>query len=234
MGHLGTIIVHIYYHCSLIHLHPSPSIFTLWWSCYVRWWWDRYQLSSAYCQVHVGDNGCVLSCLALNSIIIRGLWLLGHLPCIRDPQACAELGHNNELDQANRWQDLAHPRPVRWDKRTGTGRARFSSFKLVVPPLQPGELGPYLVWVTWFPNHLTLEVPGVQDPDILVAMLHIMWIPRHILSCNATHYVDSRREWCCNWCIGSIETSCQNHSSCILYVDLLKLVVEIIPAVYCM
>jgi hypothetical protein len=59
---------------------------------------------------------------------------------------------------------------------------RFSSFKLVVPsPLQPREVGPYLVWSTWLPSSLSLEgtgpysdllgrnrwsmVLGVQDPN---------------------------------------------------------------------
>jgi hypothetical protein len=57
----------------------------------------------------------------------------------------------------------------------------LSSFKLVVLPLQLGEVGPYLVWSTWFPSRLPLEgirpyldllcrnqlsmVPKVQDPD---------------------------------------------------------------------
>jgi hypothetical protein len=30
-------------------------------------------------------------------------------------------------------------------------------FRLVVPPLQPGVVGPYPVWGTWFPSHLLLE-----------------------------------------------------------------------------
>jgi hypothetical protein len=29
--------------------------------------------------------------------------------------------------------------------------------RLVVSPLQPGVVGPYLVWGTWFPSRLTLE-----------------------------------------------------------------------------
>jgi hypothetical protein len=33
----------------------------------------------------------------------------------------------------------------------------FSSFKLVVPSLQLGEVGPYLEGGTWFPSHLLLE-----------------------------------------------------------------------------
>jgi hypothetical protein len=53
-------------------------------------------------------------------------------------------------------------------------------FKLVVPSLQPGVVGPYLVRGTWFPSRLPLEgtdhiqifwavtgdpqYPGVQDP----------------------------------------------------------------------
>jgi hypothetical protein len=57
----------------------------------------------------------------------------------------------------------------------------FSSFKLVAPFLQSGEVGPCLVRCTWFPSRLPLEgtrsyqirlghnrwpiVPEVQDPD---------------------------------------------------------------------
>jgi hypothetical protein len=57
----------------------------------------------------------------------------------------------------------------------------FNYFKLVVPHLKPGVVGPYSVRGTWFPNRLPLEevgpypdslshnrwpmVPGVQDPD---------------------------------------------------------------------
>jgi hypothetical protein len=55
-------------------------------------------------------------------------------------------------------------------------------FKLVVPPLQAGVVGPYLAWGAWFLSHLPLEetgsypdllgrnwrptVPGVQDCDM--------------------------------------------------------------------
>jgi hypothetical protein len=35
---------------------------------------------SACCQALVGACGYILSCLALNSIAIQGLWLSGHLP----------------------------------------------------------------------------------------------------------------------------------------------------------
>jgi hypothetical protein len=35
--------------------------------------------------------------------------------------------------------------------------SEFSSFKLVVSPLQSGAVGPYSVWGTWFPSHLSLE-----------------------------------------------------------------------------
>jgi hypothetical protein len=50
----------------------------------------------------VGAIGCVLPCLALNGLVIRGLWLSGHMPGIGDPRAwllrtlvCAELGHKD-------------------------------------------------------------------------------------------------------------------------------------------
>jgi hypothetical protein len=57
--------------------------------------------------------------------------LLGHLPRTDNPQTwllrvwtCAELGHKEELDQADRWQNLARPRLLRGDKRTDTDHAR--------------------------------------------------------------------------------------------------------------
>jgi hypothetical protein len=53
----------------------------------------------------------------------------------------------------------------------------------VVSFFQLGEVGRYLIWGTWFPNHLPLDetdpyqtrlgcnwlptVPGVQDPDTI-------------------------------------------------------------------
>jgi hypothetical protein len=45
------------------------------------------------------------------------VWLLG-------ARTHAESGHKEELDRADRWQDPTHPRPLRWDKRTGIGHAR--------------------------------------------------------------------------------------------------------------
>jgi hypothetical protein len=33
-------------------------------------------------------------------------------------------------------------------------------FRLVAPPLQPGVVEPYLVWIVWFPSHLLLERTG--------------------------------------------------------------------------
>jgi hypothetical protein len=33
-------------------------------------------------------------------------------------------------------------------------------FTLVVPPLQPGEVGPYPVWGAWFSSRLPLEGTG--------------------------------------------------------------------------
>jgi hypothetical protein len=67
----------------------------------------------------MGACGCDLSYMALNGLIIRGLWLTGHLPGIGDTRAwvptarvCAELGRQDVLDWADRWQDPAHPRPL--------------------------------------------------------------------------------------------------------------------------
>jgi hypothetical protein len=58
----------------------------LWWSCvfswmsfHVRQWRDEFQHLSTCCQVRVGVCGYVLSCLALNDIVICGPRLSGHL-----------------------------------------------------------------------------------------------------------------------------------------------------------
>jgi hypothetical protein len=57
---------------------------------------------------------------------------LGSLARYRDPRAWlmgggglvrAAPGHMDELDRADEWQDPAHPRPLQWDKRTGTCHA---------------------------------------------------------------------------------------------------------------
>jgi hypothetical protein len=61
-----------------------------------------------------------------------------------------------------------------------------SFFRLVVSPLWPKVVVPYLVCSIWFPSHLPLEetrsypdllghnrqpvVPGVQDPDKLIVL----------------------------------------------------------------
>jgi hypothetical protein len=91
----------------------------------------------------------------------------------------AEPVHEDELNWAGRWQDPALPRLLRWDKKNQC----WSFLGLVLlswwSPLQPGEVGPYLVWSLWFPSRLPLEgtgpyrdllghnqrsaVPGVQD-----------------------------------------------------------------------
>jgi hypothetical protein len=49
------------------------------------------------------------------------------------------------------------------DRRTDRCRLFLGlvPFKLVVPPLQPGVLEPYLVWGTWFPSRLLLEEIGL-------------------------------------------------------------------------
>jgi hypothetical protein len=38
-------------------------------------------------------------------------------------------------------------------------------FRLVIPPLQPGVVGPYLVWGTLFPSRAPLEGTGLY-PDL--------------------------------------------------------------------
>jgi hypothetical protein len=115
----------------------------------------------------MGVSGCILSCLALSGLVIQGFRLVGHLPSIGDAwvclpgvQVCAELGHKGELDRANRWQDLARPRLLKWDKRTSTDHAWVHSFKLMARPLQQGVVGPYLIRGTWLPSHFPLEGMG--------------------------------------------------------------------------
>jgi hypothetical protein len=66
---------------------------------------------SACCQVRVGACGHVLSCLALNGLTIQGPQLLGHFLGTRKSSGAwlpvarvrAELGCEDELDQADRW-----------------------------------------------------------------------------------------------------------------------------------
>jgi hypothetical protein len=67
----------------------------LWKSCYVRWWWDGFRYSSAYCQLHVGVCGYILSCQTVNGAASWGpnsngaylilespwAWLLGARVC---------------------------------------------------------------------------------------------------------------------------------------------------------
>jgi hypothetical protein len=91
-----------------------------------------------------GICGYVSNCLALNGLATQGSRLLGHLPGTGNPQVWlpraqtrVELGHKEELDRADRWQNPGRPLSLSGDKRTGADRARFSSFKLVVRLLQP-------------------------------------------------------------------------------------------------
>jgi hypothetical protein len=82
----------------------------------------------------------------------------------------AELGQKVELHRADMWQNSTRPQPF-----TGGGGglkevvrivAGFTSFKLVVPPLQLGAVGPYLVRGPQFPSRLPLE--GTWSyPDLL-------------------------------------------------------------------
>jgi hypothetical protein len=73
-----------------------------------------------------------------------------------------ELGHKDELDRADRWQDPAcgHHDGIKGLVQIAPG---FSSFKLVVLSLQLGEVGPYLVRGTWFPNCLPREGTGLYS-----------------------------------------------------------------------
>jgi hypothetical protein len=58
----------------------------------------------------MGVCGYILSCVALNDLAVRVSQLLGHLLGTGNPQLWlpgaqvrAELGHNVELDRADRW-----------------------------------------------------------------------------------------------------------------------------------
>jgi hypothetical protein len=101
----------------------------------------------------------------------------------------ADLGHMAESDLADRWKNPTSSQPLRWKKRLIRIVPGFSSLKLVVPPLQPGAVGPYLVWGTRFTNRLLQEgtgscpdllgrnrwsvVPEVQDPDNILLQAEI-------------------------------------------------------------
>jgi hypothetical protein len=81
---------------------------------------DGMNISSRVPAVRCTWEPVVVSCLALNGLIIRGLQLSGHSPGIRDPRAWlpgargyAEPGHKDELDRANMWRDPTLPQPLR-------------------------------------------------------------------------------------------------------------------------
>jgi hypothetical protein len=75
-------------------------------------------------------------------------------------------------------------------------------FRLVAPPLQSGVVGPYVVWGTWFPNHLPPEgaghiqifwavtgnsrYPRVQDPIMSKAIQHeeTQHLPHSLTPCK--------------------------------------------------
>jgi hypothetical protein len=79
----------------------------------------------------MGASGYTLSCLALIVDVVLGCQLSGHLPGIRDflvwlpgSQAHVEMGHKDELNWHDKWQDPAYSWWLRWDKRTSVDRAR--------------------------------------------------------------------------------------------------------------
>jgi hypothetical protein len=60
----------------------------------------------------VGACGCVLSCMALSVHTVQDRRLSGRMPNVGDSwawlpgsQARAKLGHKDELNQVDRWQD---------------------------------------------------------------------------------------------------------------------------------
>jgi hypothetical protein len=69
----------------------------------------------------LGTRGSQRLCLILSGIKWhRHPWT----PALGDPGVRAESGQKDELDRADRWQDPAHPRPLRWDKMTGICRSQ--------------------------------------------------------------------------------------------------------------
>jgi hypothetical protein len=77
---------------------------------------ERFQYMSACCQVHVGDCGYVLSCLALNGVASRGPGSRGAYPVLENPQAwllgsrvCAESEREDKADWADRWRNPSRP-----------------------------------------------------------------------------------------------------------------------------
>jgi hypothetical protein len=76
----------------------------------------------------------------------------------------------------NRWGNHARLWPSRGIKGWCGSCLDLVCFKLVVPPLQPWAMRPYLMWGTWFPSHLPLE--GTRSYTYLLG--HNRWpaVPR--------------------------------------------------------
>jgi hypothetical protein len=95
---------------------------------------------SAYWQAPVGASGYVLLNLALNVASSRGAGSRGSYPILENPQTWlpgaqvrAEMGHKNELQQAVRRQNSAHPRQSRWEKGPVQIGTMSCSFKVGGP-----------------------------------------------------------------------------------------------------
>jgi hypothetical protein len=75
-------------------------------------------------------------------------------------------------------QNPTHPRPLRWGKRDWYGLGTsLVLFRLVVPPLQPGEVDPYPVRAVWFASRLPLK--GTTPTSFLkddAFFLDLFWI----------------------------------------------------------
>jgi hypothetical protein len=139
--------------------------------------------------VHVGTCGYVLSCLALNGNASRGLGSRGTYPELENTPMH---GYRRPGYVSSRGVRIRQTRLIGSEilptRGYPDGREYWCGlvlglvlFRLVVPPLQHGVAGPYLVWGTWFPTYLPLEgtgvhpyflghnqrpvVPGVQDLD---------------------------------------------------------------------
>jgi hypothetical protein len=69
----------------------------------------------------------------------------------------AHLGSGREAGQADSWEIL--PAHVYHNEEERLYRLLMGSvlFRLVAHPLQPRVVGPYPVWVVWFPSRLLLE-----------------------------------------------------------------------------
>jgi hypothetical protein len=117
--------------------------------------------------VRLDACGYVLSCLALNGAASQGPNSRGTCLVVEPPErGCRVPGCVPSWGVRIRLTELIGGKilPTRGYRDGGKDWHRLLPglvlFRLVIPPLQPKVMGPYVIHGTWFPSHLLLEGTG--------------------------------------------------------------------------